>query len=119
MSPDFDSEDGDHATAIAAATFAIYSNDESRVRYNQKINGQGPNSPLSRVNTRKEDPVRFPEPGRVSRRPSSNNARGRQGKRNILTFPEYSLKTIVIELLSDKRHLQIASQLLPDMPYLE
>ncbi|XP_074381543.1 uncharacterized protein LOC141723597 [Apium graveolens] len=78
MSPDFDSEDGDHATAVAAATFAIYSNDESRVGYNQKINRQGPNSPISRMNTRKEDPIRFPEPGRVSRRPSSNNTRGRQ-----------------------------------------
>lgn len=78
MSPDYDSEDGDHATAIAAATFAIFSNDESKVGYNQKINRQGPNSPLSRVNTRKEDPIRFPEPGRVSRRPSSNNIKGRQ-----------------------------------------
>ncbi|XP_017217845.1 remorin [Daucus carota subsp. sativus] len=78
MSPGYDSEDGDHATAIAAATFAIYSNDESRGGYNQKINRQGPNSPSPRVNTRKEDPIRFPEPGRVSRRPSSNNTRGRQ-----------------------------------------
>ncbi|KAL1833639.1 hypothetical protein ACET3Z_003290 [Daucus carota] len=78
MSPGYDSEDGDHATAIAAATFAIYSNDESRGGYNQRINRQGPNSPSSRANTRKEDPIRFPEPGRVSRRPSSNNTRGRQ-----------------------------------------
>lgn len=87
MSPDFDSEDGDHATAIAAAAFAIYTNDESREDYNQKISRQGPNFP-SRVNTRKEDPIRFPEPGRVSRRPSSNSTKGRQGKRHILILPE-------------------------------
>ncbi|KAK1396200.1 hypothetical protein POM88_006063 [Heracleum sosnowskyi] len=33
---------------------------------------------IETMNQEKEDPIRFPEPGRVSRRPSSNNTRGRQ-----------------------------------------
>lgn len=57
MSHDFDSEDSDHVTAIAAATFAIYSADESRLRQNQGNNvKEGLKNPMTRVTPEKKNP---------------------------------------------------------------
>lgn len=92
MSHDFDSEDSDHVTAIAAATFAIYSADESRLRQNQGNNvKEGLKNPMTRANTRKEDPIWLPEPSGVSRRLSHNETKG-QGKFHFY----FNLKSIII-----------------------
>ncbi|KAL5759405.1 hypothetical protein ACOSQ2_018243 [Xanthoceras sorbifolium] len=75
MSQDYDSENQmEHVTAVAAAAYAINSLEDS-VKPDQKKTSAAPESFSSRVKSKKEDtPIQVPEPGRVSKRFSGENA---------------------------------------------
>ncbi|XP_059643950.1 uncharacterized protein LOC132285761 isoform X2 [Cornus florida] len=89
MNRDYDSSDGEFATAVAAAAFAIHSFEESEY---QKTSRDGLKTPITKVKTRKEDSSRLPETGRVSRRFSGKEEKeaGKpMGQDSKSSYPSY------------------------------
>nr|CAN78816.1 hypothetical protein VITISV_041733 [Vitis vinifera] len=78
MSKDYDSDDEEFATAVAAAAFAIYTLEEPNLQY-QKRTRDGLETSMSRLKSRKEDTTGFfgketQTPGEASiRRQMTNN----------------------------------------------
>lgn len=58
MSKDYDSDDEEFATAVAAAAFAIYTLEEPNLQY-QKRTRDGLETSMSRLKSRKEDTTGF------------------------------------------------------------